>query len=77
MHAQAARRILIDKGLPHLQPVGLTVALRTPHRRPEVFHAEQWYLGRGIFPPPLAGEGRMGAPDQFGITKGPESIMER
>ena len=48
MNAQAARRIFIDKGLPHLLPVGLAVALRAPHRRPEIFHAEQWYLARRI-----------------------------
>jgi hypothetical protein len=39
MHAQATRRILIYKGLPNLLPIGLTVALRAAHRRPEIFHA--------------------------------------
>src|SRR5438477_4404250 len=39
MHAQPARRVLIDKRLPHFLPVGLTVALRAAHRRPEIFHA--------------------------------------
>ncbi len=39
MHAQAAGRIFIVKWLPHFLPVGLTVALGAPHRRPEVFHA--------------------------------------
>src|ERR1700694_2968967 len=41
MHTEPAGRILIDKGLPHFQPVGLAVALRAAHRRPEIFHAEQ------------------------------------
>ena len=39
MHAQPARRVLVDKRLPYFLPVGLTVALRAAHRRPELFHA--------------------------------------
>jgi hypothetical protein len=39
MDAQPARRVLVDEGLPHFLPVGLTIALRAAHRRPEIFHA--------------------------------------
>src|ERR1700693_3385353 len=55
MHAQPARRILLDKGLAHFLPVGLSVALRAAHGRPEIFHAEQWCLAHGILPPRCGG----------------------
>jgi hypothetical protein len=34
--------------LPHFQPVWLPVALGASHRRPEIFHPQQWYLARTI-----------------------------
>jgi hypothetical protein len=75
MHAQPARWILIDKWLPHFLPVGLAVALRTAHRRPEIFHAGFIVPVALLDPPQLAGEGRVGAADQSGIGNRIDSIM--
>jgi hypothetical protein len=74
MHAQPAWRILIDKGLPNFLPVGLTIALRAPYRRPEVFHCINHPTGRLAISLHPLGEGRVGLAIKSGTMIGPTRL---